>query len=743
MSTINAHALLVSLALIGTSCQSGSSPKAPKPVTADSPPIADVRPKKLEAHGDVRIDDYYWLRGREKPDVLAYLESENEYAAAVLAPTETLQDGLFEEMRARIEETDETVPVPDGPFEYFTRTFEGRAYPVHCRRPVGGDEASTQVLFDVNEMAKGFGFFSLGTRSPSPDHSMIAYAIDEVGRRIYDIEIRHVDRGDVERGISGTSGNLVWAEDGKTVLYTKRDPETLRSFQVWRHELETPASKDVLVYEEEDEEFSCYVTKSRSREVLMIVSSQTLTTEVRYVDATTPAGEWKVVLPREVGHEYDVDHAGDRFYIRTNRDAENFKLVSAPVDDPSNWTELLPHRFDTLLSSVDAFEGHLVTRERRGGLARLVVHPFEPATDDTPAGARIAEGLEIPFDDPTYSAGLTGNREFATRKVRYSYSSLTTPSSVYDYDLDASEVKLLKQTAVGGGFDSANYRSERVFAEASDGAAIPISLVYRGERPTSPGPLMLYGYGSYGASMDASFDRNVVSLLDRGFTYAIAHIRGGQELGRAWYENGKLRNKKNTFTDFIACAEFLIDAGFTSSDQLYAMGGSAGGLLIGAVANMRPDLFHGLIAAVPFVDVVTTMLDASIPLTTFEYDEWGNPNEEGDYRYMLSYSPYDQVAEQEYPHMLVTTGLHDSQVQYWEPAKWVAKLRAKKTGDQLLVFDCEMEAGHGGVSGRYDRLKKVAQRYAFLLGLRPGGVLEPAPPAPEETSDAAGEEGTE
>jgi len=706
----------LALALLATAaCQSpgpdgspdGSPDDMPDSRSA-SPPDCDVRPLELEAHGDVRVDNYYWLNNPEDPDVLAYLRAENAYTEAQMAHTEGLQEELFQEFRTRLQETDETVPVVRGPYAYFTRTFEGKPYPVHCRQATSNPNAPAEVLFDVNALSKGHGYYRIGTREPSPDHTSIAYAVDKRGRRIYDIEIKNLKRGDIERGIQGTSGNLAWAEDGQTIFYVKRDPITLRACQVWKHRLGTSQPLDELVYEETDEEYSCYVTKSRSKKFLFIVSDQTLTSEVRVLDAMKPNDPWKVVLPRERGHEYSVDHGGDRFFIRTNRGAENFRLVTAPTTAPSEWSEKIPHRFDTLLEDVDVFEGHFVTRERRGGLVHLVVRPME--------GADSFEPFEIEFDDPSYEARLSDNPSFSTQKVRYAYSSLTTPDSVLELDVASRQTERLKQTAVGGGFDRANYVSERIFAEAKDGTSVPISLVRRRDAE-KPGPLLLYGYGSYGSSQDASFSGNVVSLLDRGFTYAIAHVRGGQELGRMWYENGKLKKKMNTFTDFIACGEHLVQAGYTTSGEMFAMGGSAGGLLMGAVINLRPELFHGVMAAVPFVDVVTTMLDDSIPLTTFEYDEWGNPNREEDYRYMLSYSPYDQVAAKEYPHLLVTTGLHDSQVQYFEPAKWVAKLRAMKTGDQSLFFDCEMEAGHGGVSGRYDRLRKTAQSFAFFISL--------------------------
>jgi oligopeptidase B len=679
------------------------------PTPAGQPPVADVRPKKLEAHGETRVDDYYWMRERTDPDVLQYLADENGYAQANLARSEALQEELFGEFVERLQETDMTVPVRSGPFEYFTRTFAGKAHPVHYRRSAGG-AGEEVVLFDVNQLSQGSGFFSLGSRVPSDDHSKIAYAVDRVGRRIYDIEVKNVRRGNVDRGIKGTTGSVEWSKRGDYLFYVKRDPETLRAFQVWRHQSDTPPSMDKLVFEETDETFSCGIRRSRSGEYLMIESRQTLATEVRLLRADEPTGEWQVVLPRETGHEYHVSPVGERLYIRTNRSAENFRLVIAPRSAPDRWTNVLPHRADVLLMDVDVFDHQLVVRERRAGLVRLLVHPTSLQSG--------FQSFEIPFKDPAYSVALTGNKEFDAHKIRYEYSSMNQPKSIIEFDVDRGEARTLKVAKVGGGFDPANYVSKRIFAEAPDGAQVPVSIVYRKDRGEQPGPLLLYGYGSYGFSQDVSFNAPVISLLDRGFAYAIAHVRGGQELGRAWYEYGKLAHKMNTFTDFIACGEHLVDSGLTEPGQLYAMGGSAGGLLMGAVANMRPDLFHGMIAAVPFVDVVTTMLDETIPLTTFEYDEWGNPNEEEAYRTMLAYSPYDQVDAHAYPNMLVTTGFHDSQVQYWEPAKWVAKLRATMTGDSVLLFDCEMDAGHGGVSGRYDRLRKRAQSYAFLLWLQ-------------------------
>ena len=676
-------------------------------------PVADLRPKNLTAHGETRVDDYYWMRERTSPAVLQYLAEENRYAQENLALTRTLEQELFDEFVGRLQETDMTVPVASGGYEYFSRTFQGKPHPVHYRRKAGesGPEGPSEVvLFDVNELSQGSGFYSLGARVPTDDHTKIAYATDRVGRRLYDIEIKNVARGDIARGITGTSGSMEWSRDGAYLFYVKRDPKTLRAFQVWRHQSDTPASMDKLVFEEVDETFSCWLSRSRSEEYLMIESSQTLTTEVRMLRADDPTGQWQVVIPRAAGHEYHVHPVGERLYILTNKDAENFRLAIAPLQAPESWTSVLSHRLDTLLVDVEVFDTHFVAQERRRGLTRMVVHPTSLEES--------FQSFEIPFGDPAYSVDLVGNEEFDTRKIRYEYSSMTQPSSVIEFDLDSRQAVALKVATVGGGFDSSNYVSERIFAEAKDGTLIPISIAYRRDRGASPGPLLMYGYGSYGISMDAEFSGPVVSLLDRGFVYAIAHVRGGQELGRAWYDYGKLSHKMNTFTDFIACGEHFVNEGLTEPGQLYAMGGSAGGLLMGAVANLRPDLFHGMVAAVPFVDVVTTMLDETIPLTTFEYDEWGNPKEEDAYRTMLAYSPYDQVAAHAYPNMLVTTGFHDSQVQYWEPAKWVAKLRATMEGDSVLLFDCEMEAGHGGVSGRYERLRKRAQSYAFLLWLQ-------------------------
>jgi oligopeptidase B len=687
-------AFLVALLVASLGCRSAALDTAPVA------PLAEVVPTHLETHGHVRTDDYYWMRQRDDPRVIAYLEAENAYVRAMLAPTEGLQAELYAEMVGRVKQDDSTVPVQRGDYGYYTRFEDGRPYPLHCRERDGHE----QVLLDLNALSAGHGYYAIASRAPSPDHGRLAYAVDTVGRRIYTIEVKDLATGAVSDRLPGASSNVVWAEDGRHIFYAKRDLETLRTYQIWRHELGTDPARDALVFEEADEEFSCSVSKTRSRRFLEIRSRQTLTSEVRLLEADRPLGEWRVVLPRERGHEYSVEHHGDDLILRTNKNAPNFRVVRAPLTDPTRWTELVSHRPDVLIEDVDAFARQLVITQRRAGLRQLVV--LDPAG----TGAH-----EVEFDDPAYSLRLDQNPEFDTTELRFAYSSLRSPPQVIDYDLE-TRARTVRKTDEVRGFDKTEYASERRWATASDGTRVPISLVYKhpftrdGSRP-----LLLYGYGSYGASMDAGFNPNIVSLLDRGYTYAIAHVRGGQELGRQWYEDGKLLAKRNTFTDFIACGEHLVAEGYTAPERMCAMGGSAGGLLMGAVVNMRPDLFRAVVAAVPFVDVVTTMLDASVPLTTFEWDEWGNPANEEYYAYMLSYSPYDQVRAQGYPHLLVTTGLHDSQVQYWEPAKWVAKLRRMKTDDNLLLFKTEMEAGHGGASGRYERYKNQALTYAFLL----------------------------
>jgi len=672
-------------------------------------PVAKVVPHRLEMHGHIRTDNYYWLRERDNPEVIAYLEAENAYTEAVMAHTEALRETLYQEILGRIKQTDLSVPFLHNGYYYYSKTEEGKDYPIYARKK-GSLEAVEEILVDVNQLAEGHGFTSVGRPAVSTGNEIIAFAHDTVGRRFYTIRFKNLTTGELlPDEIPGSTGNVAWANDNRTLFYARQDPETLRSYQIYRHVLGTEAAQDELVYQEDDVEFSCYVWKTKTEQYIIIGSSQTLSNEYRFLKADDPGGEFALFLPRERNHEYTIDHFGDHFYIATNDGAENFRLMRTPVDTTAKdrWEEVIPHRDDVLLEGFDVFRDHLVVMERRDGLLQMRVRTWLGDED-----------YYLDFGEPAYAAYPSSNPEIDTRILRYNYTSLTTPGSVYDYDMTTRERTLLKREEVLGGYDPADYVTERLYARARDGTRIPISIVYRrGLEKNRRNPLLLYGYGSYGSSMDASFSSVRLSLLDRGFAYAIAHVRGGMEMGRRWYEDGKLLKKKNTFTDFIDVAQYLIVEGYTTPAVLFAQGGSAGGLLMGAVVNMRPELFRGVIAAVPWVDVVTTMLDASIPLTTSEYDEWGNPNEEQYYRYMLSYSPYDQVKAKAYPNMLVTTGLHDSQVQYFEPAKWVAKLRAMKTDRNRLLLKTNMEAGHGGASGRYRRYRDIAFQYAFMLDL--------------------------
>jgi oligopeptidase B len=683
--------------------------------SAPEPPRAARRPVELQMNGDVRVDDYFWLRDREDPEVLSYLEAENAYTDAVMSHTEDLQDELHAEIKGREKQDDSSVPYRLDGYYYYRRYEAGKQYPLHCRK-ADSLEAPEEIMIDVNELAAGHDYCAVRGLAVSPQRDILGYGVDYQGRRFYTLRFKNLTTGELYPDrIPDVTGNLAWANDNRTVFYSRQDLQTLRPYQIYRHVLGTDPAGDALVYEEPDETFRIYVFKTKSKRFLMIGALQTLSTEYRYLRADTPDGEWRVIQPRERDHEYSVDHLGGEFIIRTNWQAENFRLMRAPVDSPGkeNWQEVIPQRQDVLLEDFEVFRHHVVLSERQGGLVRIRVLPW-PYQGGDPAG----RDHYLEFAEPAYAAWLSANPELDTNIVRFVYSSLTTPNSTYDYDMDSHERTLLKQEEVLGGYDPAAYRVERLTARAADGTGVPISLVYRlplqkdGSRP-----LLLYGYGSYGYSTDADFDSPMISLLDRGFIYAIAHVRGGEELGRRWYEDGKLLHKKNTFTDFIACGEHLVQEGYTSPERLFAWGGSAGGLLMGAVSNMAPRLFCGIVAEVPWVDVVTTMLDASIPLTTNEYDEWGNPQEEQYYDYMLSYSPYDNVGAHPYPNMLVTTGLHDSQVQYWEPAKWVAKLRALKTGDGRLLLRTNMSAGHGGASGRYERYREKAFIFAFLLDL--------------------------
>ena len=677
-----------------------------------APPIAPKRPHRHEIHGDVRLDEYYWLRHRDTPEVRAYLTAENRYVEERLGHIEERQTELFEEIKARIKQTDVSVPYRDGSYLYYYRYQDGREYPVHCRRR--SDHGDESVVIDVNRLARGHEYCQLGALAISPDERLLAYAVDTVGRREYDIHIRDLTTGeDLNDIIRSVTPNFVWANDNRTLVYTRQYETTLRSHQVCRHRLGEDVADDELVFEETDDTFSCGVGKSRSKRYILIGTYQTITTEYRLLDANDPAGRLTVFAPRRSGHEYHIDHFRDRFYVRSNADAPNFRLLEVPDGAVGGfgevtWQEVIPHRDDVLIETFELFRDHLVLQERAKGLVRLRIRPWngEPEHD-------------IEFPEPAYEAFIDAhNRMPDTTVLRLGYSSLSTPESEYDYDMVTRERTLLKREEVLGDFDPANYRTERLYATAADGVEVPISLVSRVGTPRDgTGPLLLYGYGSYGLSMDAGFRSPRLTLLDRGFVFAIAHVRGGQELGRQWYDDGKLLKKKNTFTDFVSCAEHLVAHGCTSPDRLYAMGGSAGGLLMGAVINLRSELFHGIVAQVPFVDIVTTMLDDSIPLTTGEYDEWGNPNDPTYYDYIKSYSPYDNVTAQAYPHLLVMTGLHDSQVQYWEPAKWVARLRQLKTDDNLLLLRTNMDAGHGGASGRYQRYKETALQYAFFLEL--------------------------
>jgi oligopeptidase B len=678
-------------------------------LAADQPPMAKQIPHELTIHGDTRVDPFYWLNQREDPEVIAYLEAENAWTAQQMADTEALQNELFEEIKGRIKQDDSTVPYRWHGQYYYSRYEEGRDYPVYCRRD-GSMDADEQVMFDVNEFAEGHEYYYMRWPAVTPDSRIAAFAYDDFGRRKYTIKFKDLTTGEIlDEAIELVSGNMVWADDSRTLFYTRKHPTTLRSYQIWRHELGTDPTNDVLVFEETDDTFSVGVSKTKSEEFILIESGHTLRTEIRFLAADDPRGEFTVFLEREGEHDYSVDHAGDHWFIRTNDEAANSRLMKAPTDDfaRDSWTEVIAHRDDVLLMGFELFADHLVVLERKDGLRQLRIMPWDGSGDHY-----------LDFGEPTYYAGMSFNPEYDTTTLRYSYQSMTTPSSVFDYDMVARGYTLLKQDEVLGGFSSDDYVTERIWAPARDGRKIPVSLVYRKDiDPRGNNPLVEYAYGSYGSSREAFFSASRLSLLDRGFIWVTAHVRGGQEMGRWWYEEGQLLNKKNTFTDFIDVGQFLVDEGYTSPERLYGYGGSAGGLLIGAVANMAPELYDGLIAAVPFVDVITTMLDESIPLTTGEFDEWGNPKDPVYYEYMLSYSPYDQIGAKDYPNLLVTTGLHDSQVQYWEPAKWVAKLRTLKTDDNQLLLQTNMAAGHGGSSGRFRSYEETAFRWAFFIKL--------------------------
>ncbi|MBG8553595.1 S9 family peptidase [Hymenobacter sp. BT594] len=673
------------------------------------PPVAAIKAKELKSPFGTRTDNYYWLNERENPEVISYLNAENAYTEQQLAPVKGLEEKLFQEIKGRIKEQDESVPYRDNGYYYYTRYEAGAEYPIYCRKK-GSLSAKEEVLLNANELGKGKAYYQIGGFEVSDDNQVLAYSEDVVSRRLYTLRFRNLKTGQLfPEQIPNTSGNAVWAADNKTVFYTRKDPSTLLDYQLYRHTLGTDPKQDQLVYEEKDNTFRIGVHRSKSRRYVLLDIGSTMSSEVRYLEAGKPAEALKVFLPREADHLYEVEHLGDQFYVRSNAGAPNFRLLKTPVTNTAKtaWQEVIAHRPDVFLENMELFKDYLVLGERKEGLLQLRVIRWKDKQEHY-----------LNFGEPAYTAAISINPEFDTPVLRYSYSSLTTPSSTYDYDMAARSKKLLKEQAVLGSFKKEDYVTERMYATATDGTKIPMSIVYKkGFKKDGTSPVLQYAYGSYGYSTNPTFSAARLSLLDRGFAYVICHIRGGQEMGRQWYENGKKLKKKNTFTDFTDCSKYLIDQKFTSANKLFAMGGSAGGLLMGAVVNLHPEYYKGVVAAVPFVDVVTTMLDESIPLTTGEYDEWGNPNQKEFYDYMLSYSPYDQVKAQQYPNMLVTTGLHDSQVQYFEPAKWVAKLRTVKTDQNLLLLHTDMAAGHGGASGRFKSIHDTARQFAFMLML--------------------------
>ena len=675
------------------------------------PPLAKIIPSTLEKFNDIRIDNYFWLNDRKNPEVIDYLNKENQYYQEMTAHTNNLQKELFEEMKSRIKEDDQSVPYLYNGYYYITRFEKGSDYPIYSRKK-GSLSANEEILFNCNELAKGHKYFKLGGLSVSSDNRYIAFSVDTVGRRIYTVQIKNLTTGELfSDKIENTSGDSTWANDNSTLFYTRQDEQTLRSEKVFKHKLNSDSADDTLVYFEKDDTFSVEVTKEKSKKYIVISSSSTMTTEFRTLPADQPDGEFKVFQKRVRGLEYDIAHFGDNFYVLTNKDnATNFKLMKTPetATAKENWVDLIAHREEVLIEDIDIFSNFLVVTERFNGLNTIRIMPWSGDGE-----------YYLPFESETYTAYTSTNVDFDTDILRYGYQSLATPASIIDFNMKTFEKQIMKeQEVLGGKFDKNKYTEERVWATAQDGTKVPISMVYRKElKKDGNNPLLQYAYGSYGYSMDATFSSTRLSLLDRGFIFAIAHIRGGEDLGRQWYEDGKLLKKKNTFTDFIDCSNFLIAEKYTSPHHLYAEGGSAGGLLMGVIANNAPELYNGIIAQVPFVDVVTTMLDDTIPLTTGEYDEWGNPNIKKYYNYIKSYSPYDNVKCQDYPSIYVSTGLHDSQVQYWEPAKWVAKLRVLKTDNNAIYLDTNMNAGHGGASGRFEALKELAKEFSFLLDL--------------------------
>jgi len=684
-------------------------------------PIAEKNASILTHHGDVRIDDYYWMKlsdeqkTNETQDVstrkvVEYLSAENDYRTEMMSHLDGFQDKLFEEIKARIKQDDTSVPFKSNGYFYITRYDHGQEYPIYSRKK-DSLENDEEIMLNVNDLAAPYDYYNVSSRSISTNNTVLAYGEDTVSRRQYTLRFKNLVTGEMyEDQIKNTTGSAVWANDNKTIFYTRKD-NTLRSYKIFRHTLGTSVDDDVEVYHETDDTFNAFVYKTKSKQFIVIGSWATLSQEYHILSADDPAGEMKIFQQRQKNLEHSISHYGDRWYIRTNKDhATNFKIMTTDLGSTNqeSWKDLIPHRNDVFLQEIDLFHNHMVINERVDGISTIRVRPWD----------RKKEEYTIDFNEAAYTASLGTNPEFDSDVLRVGFTSMTTPSTVYDFDMINRQLELKKQQEVLGDFDSNDYASERVMVEARDGVQVPVSIVYKkGFKKDGKAPLLLYAYGSYGYSIDPYFSSVRLSLLDRGFGYAIAHIRGGQEMGRQWYEDGKFLKKMNTFTDFIDIGDYLVDNKYVSPNHLYAMGGSAGGMLMGGIANMRPDLWNGIVAAVPFVDVVTTMLDDSIPLTTGEYDEWGNPNDPIYYRYMKSYSPYDNVEAKDYPSILITTGYHDSQVQYWEPAKWIAKLRDMRTDSNPLMMYCNMDTGHGGASGRFQRYKEVAMEYAYLLDL--------------------------
>lgn len=706
--------------LLLTACFFAACDSSTKKSTDLTPPVAEKKDSVMIWHGHTRVDPYFWMRLTDEqknaatPDeqtqkVLAYLNAENDYTKAVMKPTEALQQKLYDEIVGRIKQTDESVPYFQKGYWYYTRFEEGKEYPIYARKKETMD-AEEEVMLNVNGLAEGFNYFSAAGISVGPNNMMVAYGEDTLSRRVYTIKFKDLSTGQyLKDELPNTTAGGAWSNDGQYYFYTTKHPVTLLPDKIWRHKLGTSAKQDVLVYEEKDPTFYIGVYKSKSDKYITIYNSSTLVSDYRILNADNPTGEFQQFIPRGTKHEYSIYHFEDKFYILTNWEAENFRLMETPETalGQENWKEVIPHRADVLLEGVEIFKNYMVLDERKEGLTNLRV-----------IDQKTKKEHYLNFGEPAYAAYTSTNVDFDTEWLRYGYTSLTTPNSTFDYNMKTKEKVLKKQEEVVGGHNPEDYVTERLWVSVRDGVKVPVSMVYKkGFKKDGKAPLLLYAYGSYGNSMEASFSSVRLSLLDRGFAYAIAHIRGGQEMGRKWYEDGKMFKKMNTFNDYIDCSKYLIEQKYTSAEHHYAQGGSAGGLLMGAVVNMAPELYNGVVAQVPFVDVLNTMLDETIPLTTGEFDEWGNPKNKDSYEYMLSYSPYDQVKAQDYPNMLVTTGLFDSQVQYWEPAKWVARLREMKTDDNILIMDCDMEVGHGGASGRFKRFKNTALVYAFFLDL--------------------------